>query len=94
MARADSIGSDGLKEQVMDTTKVSLRYQVEKWLMMASAMSARVSRANRAGSNERRCVCVEALRSTGPIAIYFFCEGEGNWCVSPLRSDRPTMRVA
>ncbi|MFP3458194.1 hypothetical protein R0J89_18275, partial [Psychrobacter sp. SIMBA_152] len=66
----------------METTRTSLRYQVEKLLMMPSAMSARVSRANRAGSNGRRCVCVEALRSTGPIAIYFFCEREGNWCVS------------
>jgi len=78
----------------MGTTERPLRYQVEKWLVMASAMSVRVSRASRVGLNDRRCVCVEALRSTGPFAIYFFRESDGNWCVSPPGSDRQAISMA
>ena len=77
----------------MGTTERPLRYLVEKWLAMASAMSVQVRRGGRAGPNDRRCVCVEALRSTGPFAIYFFREGDGNWCVSPHGPDRPAMSV-
>jgi len=78
----------------MKKTERSLRFMVEKWLVMAPAMSVRVKRGSRAGSNERRYVCVEASRSTGPFAIYFFRQGDGNWCVFPHGSERLAMSVA
>ncbi|TCG06484.1 hypothetical protein BZM27_26065 [Paraburkholderia steynii] len=77
----------------METTQRSLRYMIEKWLLMAPATSARVKRGSHASSDGRRCVCVEACRSTGPFSIYFFRQGDGDWDVLPHGSKRPAMGV-
>ncbi|SIO72478.1 hypothetical protein SAMN05444172_8902 [Burkholderia sp. GAS332] len=78
----------------MEKTERPLRFTVEKWLAMAHAMSARVTRGSRAGSNQTRYVCVEASISTGAFAIYFFRQGDGTWGVFPPEIERPAMSVA
>lgn len=78
----------------MEKTERPLRFTVEKWLAMAHAMSARVTRGSRAGSNQTRYVCIEASISTGAFAIYLFRQGDGTWCVFPPDAERPTMRIA
>ncbi|WP_075583471.1 hypothetical protein [Caballeronia sordidicola] len=67
----------------MEKAERSLRFMVDKWLVMAPAMSVRVTRGSRARSNQRRCVCLEASLSTGAFAIYFFRQGDGTWGVFP-----------
>jgi len=44
----------------MERTERPLRFTVEKWLAMAHAMSARITRGSRARSNQARSVCIEA----------------------------------
>jgi hypothetical protein len=83
-----------VKEKVMEKTERPLRFTVDKWLAMAHAMSARVTRGRRAGWNQTRYVCVEASISTGAFAIYLFRRGDGTWCVFPPDAERPTMRIA
>jgi hypothetical protein len=83
-----------LKEKVMEKTERPLRFTVEKWLAMAHAMSARITRGGRAGSNHTRSVCVEASISTGALLIYLFRQSDGTWCVFPPDDERPAMRIA
>lgn len=77
----------------MGKTERSLRFMVEKWLVMAPAMSVRVTRGGPVRSNQRRYVCVEALLSSGAFAIYFFRQSDGTWCVVPPDAERQTMGV-
>ena len=77
----------------MEKAERSLRYTVEKWLVMAHAMSARVTRGSRARSKQRRYVCVEASLSAGAFAIYLFRQGDGTWDVFPPDAERPAMSV-
>jgi hypothetical protein len=83
-----------LKEKLMEKTERPLRFTVEKWLAMAHAMSARVTRVSRTGSTHTRYVCVEASISTGAFAIYLFRQGDGTWCVFPPHAERPAIRIA
>jgi hypothetical protein len=83
-----------LRKKAMETTERSLRFMVEKWLMMAPATAVRVTRGSRARSYRMRYVCVEALQSTGAFAIYFFRQGDGNWCVFPPDAERQAMSVS
>jgi hypothetical protein len=83
-----------LKEKLMEKTERPLRFTVEKWLVMAHATSARVTRGSRAGSDETRFIRVEASSSTGAFAIYLFRQGDGSWCVFPPHVERPTMNVS
>jgi hypothetical protein len=78
----------------MEKFERSLRFMVEKWLLMAPAMSVRVTRGSRARLNRRRYVCIEASQSTGTFAIYFFRQGDGSWCVFPPNPERPAMSVS
>jgi hypothetical protein len=67
----------------------SLRFMVEKWLLMALSISVRVRRGRRVShSTQRRYVCVEALQSADAFSIYIFQQGDGTWDVFP-----PTKRV-
>jgi hypothetical protein len=75
----------------MKTVERSLRFMVEKWLVMAPAMSVRITRGSRARANQRRNVCVEASLSTGAFAIYLFRQGDGSWDVFPPDAERPAM---
>ncbi|REG49620.1 hypothetical protein B0G80_6008 [Paraburkholderia sp. BL6669N2] len=77
----------------MAKTEGPLRFTVEKWLAMAHAMSARITRGSRAGSNHAPSVCIEASISTGAFAIYLFRQGDGTWCVLPPDAERPAMRT-
>lgn len=77
----------------MEMTERSLRFMVEKWLLMAPAMSVRVIRGSRTRSNQRRYVCVEASLSTGTFAIYLFREADGTWGVFPPTAERAAMSV-
>ena len=77
----------------METAERSLRFMVEKWLLMVPSLSVRVTRGSGARSNQRRCVCVEALQSADTFAIYLFRQGDGTWDVFPPDAERPSMGV-
>jgi hypothetical protein len=77
----------------MKKTERSLRFMVEKWLVIAPALSVRITRGIRARSDQRPYVCVEASLSTGAFALYLFRQGDGTWDVSPPDADRPAMSV-
>jgi hypothetical protein len=77
----------------MNTGRMSLRLLVEKWIAPTSARPARVARFSRMSSNQRRYVCVEALRPTGTLVIFFFRHDDGAWRVFPPAVDRPAMRA-
>jgi hypothetical protein len=75
----------------MEKVERSLRFMVEKWLVMAPATSIRVTRGSRAHAKQSRNVCVEASLSTGAFVIYLFRQGDGSWSVFPPDAERPTM---
>jgi hypothetical protein len=77
----------------MEKTERSLRSMIEKWLVLAPALSVRVTRGIRARSNQKPYVCVEALLSTGAFALYLFRQGDGTWDVFPPDTDRPAMSI-
>jgi hypothetical protein len=95
---ADAQAEPGLKEQAMErameTAERSLRFMVEKWLVMAPSVSVRVTRGHRARSNQSRYVCVEALQSADTFAIYLFRQGDGSWDVFPPDVKRPAMSLS
>ena len=77
----------------MEKTERSLRFTVEKWLVMVSARAVRVTRGRCVGPTQTRYVCIEASGSTGTVAIYFFRRGDGTWCVFPPEVERPAMGI-
>jgi hypothetical protein len=82
-----------METRLKEKTERSLRFMVEKWLVMASAMAVRVTRGSHTRPQQVRYVCVEASVSTGTIAIYFFRRGDGTWFVFPPDAERPAMRI-
>jgi len=76
----------------MEKVERSLRFMVEKLLVMAPAGSARVTRG-RTRAKQNRNVCVEASLSTGAFVIYLFRQGDGTWNVFPPDAERPAMSV-
>ena len=77
----------------MEKAKGSLRFMVEKWLVMAPSVSVGVTRESRARSYQSRYICVEALQSADTFAIYLFRQGDGTWDVFPPDAERPAMSV-
>jgi hypothetical protein len=77
----------------MDAGRMSLRLLVDKWLAPTLAMPARVARCSRLTSSHGRYVCIEALRPSGTVVIFFFRHGDGAWRVFPPSVDRPAMRA-
>jgi hypothetical protein len=77
----------------VEKTERSLRFMVEKWLVLASAIAVRVTRGTCVRPHQMRYVCVEASVSTGTFAIYFFRRGDGTWCVFPPDAERPAMSI-
>jgi len=75
----------------MEKVERSLRFMVEKWLVMAPVISVRVTRGSRARPNQSRIVCVEASLQTSVFSIYLFRQGDGTWEVSPPDAERPAM---
>jgi hypothetical protein len=67
----------------MERVERSLRFMVEKWLLIVPAMSVRVTRGNLARSRQGRYVRIETSLSTGAFALYLFPQGDGTWDVSP-----------
>lgn len=78
----------------MEKAGRSLRFMVEKWLVIAPAMSVRITRGSRTRSNKRRYVCVEASLSTGAFEIYLFRQVDGTWSVCPPEAERPAMSLS
>ncbi len=75
----------------MVTTEKSLHWAVDKWLAPTPSMPARVTRFCRTGMHRRRYVCVEALRPSGLLSIFFFRHDDGTWNVFPPEAERPAM---
>lgn len=75
----------------MEKAERSLRFMVEKWLVMAPAISVRITRRSRARLNQKRYVCVEASLSTGAFGIYLVRRGDDTWDVFPPDAERPAM---
>jgi hypothetical protein len=66
----------------------SLRFQVEKWLALAPAISVRVTEFSRTRLGGRRYVCVETSSPEGARALYFFRHDDGSWYVFPPTAGR------
>ena len=75
----------------MNSAGGTLRSLVDKWLGPTPMTPLRVMGFGRLPSSGRRYVCVEALRPTGALTIYFFLHDDGRWCVFPPASERPAM---
>lgn len=82
-----------VKEERMNVAETSLRMLVEKWLALGTATPVRVTRFGRTRLNRMRCVCVEALRPEGLVAIFFFRHRDGAWRIFPPESERLAMRI-
>lgn len=77
----------------MNAGAMSLRLLVEKWLAPTPTMPARVARFSRMTADQRRYVCVESMRPTGTLVIFFFRHDDGAWRVFPPAAERPAMRA-
>ncbi|MGF6536632.1 hypothetical protein P3T24_007643 [Paraburkholderia sp. GAS33] len=75
----------------MSTMDRSLRSLVARWLGANPATLTRVVRFGHIRPNRRRYVCVETLRPTGALTIYFFLHDDGMWSVYPQEIERPSM---
>lgn len=75
----------------MNTTHVSLRELVEKWLAPTPATPGHVTRFGRTSRHGHRYVCVEAAHRAGTLAIFFFRHDDGSWCVFPPAATGPAM---
>lgn len=67
----------------MNPAEKSLRSLVDKWFAPNPATPVRITRFSRTRLHQRRYVCVETWRPTGPLAIFFFRHDDGSWCVFP-----------
>ncbi|MBC8750124.1 hypothetical protein OKW42_000761 [Paraburkholderia sp. WC7.3d] len=77
----------------MASTEKSLRWMVENWLAPNRAMAVRVIEFRHFRSHRGCYVRVEALRSTGSVAMFFFRHRDGTWNVFPPNPERPAMGV-
>lgn len=75
----------------MNSAEGNLHLLVDKWLGPTPEAPLRVMGFGRLPSTRRRYVCVETLRPTGALTIYFFLHDDGRWCVFPPASERPAM---
>ena len=71
----------------------SLRLLVEKWLGLAPAIPANLTKFSRSRLNQRRYLCVEASWPAGTLTVYFFLHDDGTWRVFPPEAQRPAMSV-
>jgi hypothetical protein len=77
----------------MNIAERSLRLLVEKWLAPTPSTPVRVTQFSRTRSNQRRYVCVEVVRETGSVGIFFFRHADGTWDVLPPETGRLAMRA-
>jgi hypothetical protein len=80
------------KEKVMVRSQTSLRRLVEKWLAPTLAKPVRITRFSRI-ANQRRYICVEAVRPTDMLVIFFFRHDDGAWRVFPPVKYQPAMKA-
>lgn len=76
----------------MNTSCVTLRSLVEKWLAPTLSMPARVTQIGRLLATHGRYVRLERCTSTGPLEIIFFQHDDGSWGVYPPVRSSPAMR--
>jgi hypothetical protein len=67
----------------MNTTEVSLRLVIEKWLAPTLTTPIRITRFSRSRCAYGRYVRVEATRREGLIELCFFQHADGAWRVFP-----------
>jgi len=67
----------------MNTQRDSLRRIIDKWLAPTPAAPVRNIRLCRMQGSHIRYIRVEALRSTGVLALFFFRHDDGSWQVFP-----------
>ncbi|MFM0168319.1 MULTISPECIES: hypothetical protein [Paraburkholderia] len=75
----------------MAAAEKTLHWAVDKWLAPTPSMPARVVQFCHRASQHQRYVCVEALRPTGLLSIFFFRHDDGSWNVFPPQAERPAM---
>lgn len=64
----------------MQDSRITLKKVIQKWLPLSTP--GRVTRMrSRRGSGGY--VYVEVLSASGPVSMYFFRHGDGDWCVFP-----------
>lgn len=78
---------------MMGVEQKSLRSLIDKWLAPTSARPARLTGFGRTAQGGR-FVCLEALRSAEPLAIFFFYHGDGAWAVFPPERNSLVMAAA
>lgn len=71
-----------------------LRTVVERWLAPTHGAPLRISRFGFAGSDRRRRVRVEVMRTQGSVVILFFKHDDGAWHVFPPQRERLSMGVS
>src|SRR5215469_3727671 len=84
---------NGVLEETMEATQISLRGLVDKWLAPDVTSKIRVTQFSRTGPSRRRFIRVETAHSTGTRAIYFFRHGDGMWRVFPPRNSAPHLTI-
>ncbi|WP_454721476.1 MULTISPECIES: hypothetical protein [Cupriavidus] len=67
----------------MQTTRVSLRGLIDKWLGARLAAPARITRVRGARAGQGGCVRVEVAGPSGQLSMFFFRHGDCGWCVFP-----------
>jgi hypothetical protein len=72
----------------------SLRAVVTHWLACGSAEKVRVTAFRHGPAKHGSYVCVEAVRSDGPVAMFFFRHLDGSWRIYPPNRERLAFRVA
>lgn len=77
----------------MASGKSSLRAMVEDWLAPDPTMGVRVTEFRNRRSKRECYVCVETLRTEGPLALFFFRHKDGAWRVFPPARERSMMRT-
>ncbi|REG50990.1 hypothetical protein B0G80_7467 [Paraburkholderia sp. BL6669N2] len=77
----------------MASANNSLRLMVEQWLAPDPAQAVRVIEFRNRRSRHECYVCVETLRDSGPVTLYFFRHQDGAWRIFPPDRERPAMRV-
>jgi hypothetical protein len=83
-----------VKGNTVDKGERSLRLLVQKWLALASAKPARVTRGNCSGREGGRYVSVEVHRPSGPLVILFFQAPDGTWSVVPPQPQYQCLKAA
>jgi hypothetical protein len=79
--------------RTMASKGASLRLMVEHWLAPDPGMQVRVIEFRNKRSKHQCYVCVETLKPTGRLSLFFFRHPDGAWSIFPLGLERPAMRV-